>query len=777
MGGGKRKNKKKYSSKPAPDRSANDAKDDFTIQMPRRKGSAANASQRRGNADTDSTTRRDSSDDVSTNSAETARSSISTTSGGGSAEPAQTTTDQGMESLSRLRDVTLPEHKTHSGDVHETRTQHPLGDDAREPGVTDSRTTGEPSDPNPVVNTHLTDAHEHGMTEGDWDFEHQTSQTPPDITTPEMHPSDLGYAGVMPPARSMTVLANTTPATPAPTGAATMESQFSHEGLALHRLRGVVMKTLNNKMQEYSPDAKGWDIDTRNAFIAKVLADEPILRADYDLCFARDDRSYDHFVALSAEPTALTVPPASAVDPASAALSIKDPASAVSLPPPASAVHAQNVPASADVTSSASADVPVSTVQRPAPAVPPSPAKPLSPAQPPSPAMPLSQPPASAAPVASTVTSLRDEMMARITSSQPVVPSRQSHDQGHGEPETKKVSSTSSLSASHWERMNPPQISTGGDVGVGSTHGGSHDERESGHSPLAQSRGNEDRADLSRYFSMTHGADSPPIHIQETDQIRLLNKKFGDRSLFGLTPIDDDTTMEIISKYRHLSTLDRAELQHFMATANRHSRHVCGALFRGLLSSGPTAANVTAEEVIRTVNLRCVEINRFIGMNFDLQNDANSGLDTHFCATSREEASRGIAALNSIRSRSRIGDVTFNPDDEDVVISTEDRLALVASEAKARKEAKALAAVKRGAESLRPGKPGKHKAPKNAPTPKSVASRAQAIFDRELAEAADDDAVKAKVRELRQAHNATAGTGDATLDVDQDVDISGSGSL
>ena len=164
-------------------------------------------------------------------------------------------------------------------------------------------------------------------------------------------------------------------------------------------------------------------------------------------------------------------------------------------------------------------------------------------------------------------------------------------------------------------------------------------------------------------------------------------------------------------------------------------------------------------------------------MNFDLQNDANSGLDTHFCATSREEASRGIAALNSIRSRSRIGDVTFNPDDEDVVISTEDRLALVASEAKARKEAKALAAVKRGAESLRPGKPGKHKAPKNAPTPKSVASRAQAIFDRELAEAADDDAVKAKVRELRQAHNATAGTGDATLDVDQDVDISGSGSL
>jgi len=248
---------------------------------------------------------------------------------------------------------------------------------------------------------------------------------------------------------------------------------------------------------------------------------------------------------------------------------------------------------------------------------------------------------------------------------------------------------------------------------------------------------------------MTHGADSPPIHIQETDQIRLLNKKFGDRSLFGLTPIDDDTTMEIISKYRHLSTLDRAELHHFMATANRHSRHVCGALFRGLLSSGPTAANVTAEEVIRTVNLRCVEINRFIGMNFDLQNDANSGLDTHFCATSRE----------------------------DVVISTEDRLALVASEAKARKEAKALAAVKRGAESSRPGKPGKHKAPKNAPTPKSVASRAQAIFDRELAEAADDDAVKAKVRELRQAHNATAGTGDATLDVDQDVDISGSGSL
>ena len=146
MGGGKRKNKKRYSSKPAPDRSANDAKDDFTIQMPRRKRSAANASQRRGNADTDSTARRDSSDDVSTNSAETARSSISTTSGGGSAEPAQTTTDQGMESLSRLRDVTLPEHKTHSGDVHETRTQHPLGDDAREPGVTDSRTTGEPSD-------------------------------------------------------------------------------------------------------------------------------------------------------------------------------------------------------------------------------------------------------------------------------------------------------------------------------------------------------------------------------------------------------------------------------------------------------------------------------------------------------------------------------------------------------------------------------------------------------------------------------------------------------
>ena len=213
----RKKIKKKDSSNPSSDRGADDAQDDFVIQGPRRPGSVNTASQRRqrrdSDADADSTKRSNSSDDVSTNSAETARSSISAASDS-PAEPVRTTTgtdpNKGMESLSHSHGVTLSENQTQEGEGSETRTQQPLGDEARETRVTNPRTM-KPSDPNVVVNTNLTDAHEQGMAEGDWDIDHQSSSIQPLVTTPEMHPSDLVSVGDMPPGGHPTILANTTP--------------------------------------------------------------------------------------------------------------------------------------------------------------------------------------------------------------------------------------------------------------------------------------------------------------------------------------------------------------------------------------------------------------------------------------------------------------------------------------------------------------------------------------------------------------------------------------
>ena len=115
-----------------------------------------------------------------------------------------------MESLSRSHGESLSENQTSAGEGSETRTQQPLGDEARETRVTNPRTM-KPSDPNVVVNTNLTDAHEQGMAEGDWDIDHQSSSIQPLVTTPEMHPSDLVSVGDMPPGGHPTILANTTP--------------------------------------------------------------------------------------------------------------------------------------------------------------------------------------------------------------------------------------------------------------------------------------------------------------------------------------------------------------------------------------------------------------------------------------------------------------------------------------------------------------------------------------------------------------------------------------
>lgn len=514
-----------------------------------------------------------------------------------------------------------------------------------------------------------------------------------DTTPAPMHPSDLASQGFPP--EGQTLLVETTPVRANPT---THNSEtFVVDDV---QSRDAVMNELHTRMRTYSPHYRDWNHEERLAFLDKALESDPAFSAQFHRFFGRDDRNLVQFALdpstpnrpASSEPSTRSKASASAsANPAPVALThapVGNPAHAA-----ASAISPSGMPGNFPPPRGDSASASDGRTDSSG----------------------LGQGRVTGLPGVHDIN--QDDNVESQGDEAKLAPRRvarppSGNQQSFPREDSYWISHNAGGPPSHHgvmhERANAPLLATSPQ---GATQGHANSQppaaARNSHDPGARSRlkssphdGGESNGfrtsrngghtgdlvdppglpaldhtgfdpDLDSILNSTPTATGTvPVHIQELDRVSDLSKKFGDRSLLGLSPIDDQLTLSIINQYGGFDEQDRSQLSEHMQYANRQERHVLGGAVQALIQSSATPTHVTAQRLIRYAVSQCAKANRYISNAFDLENESFKGLDVHICARSQEEASTAIAAFNSLRSRSRPGDVTFFPDGSTRVNST-----------------------------------------------------------------------------------------------------------